>query len=90
MTCSTLSAPAAATAAQITYTDGLNVISIFESPLMGSCCAACRMSGASRECCTVGGCEMAQAGSIRRGNKTVVVVGDLLPSQIKKIAESVD
>ncbi len=76
--------------AQITYTDGLNVISVFERPLMGSCCAACRMSAGRCEGCAVGGCEMGRAGSLRRGNKTVVVVGDLLPSEIKKIAESVD
>ena len=40
--------------------------------------------------CVMGGCEMAGTGRISRANKTVVVVADLMPDEITKIAESVD
>lgn len=79
--------------AQITYTDGLNIISVFETPIMTSCGtnSGCKMSKCSGSGgCAVSGCEMAKTGSITRKDKTVVVVGDLLPDEVKKIAESVE
>ena len=76
--------------AQLTYTDGLNVISVFESPIMTACAESCNMRGSGHGGCDVGGCEIACTGSVVRKDKTVVVVGDLLPDEIKKIAKSVD
>jgi negative regulator of sigma E activity len=69
--------------AQLTYTDGLNVISVFESPKM-ACCKSCKMAK-----CDDQNCGAATMGEVTRGDKTIVVVGDLLPSDLNKIAESV-
>lgn len=69
--------------AQFTYTDGLNVISVFETPAMVSCSCCKDMK------CDDQNCGIATLGQVKRGDKTVVVVGDLLPEDLRKIAESV-
>lgn len=69
--------------AQLTYTDGLNVISVFQAPRERSCC---KMSSGA---CDDQNCGIATLGQVTRGNKVIVVVGDLLPKEIRKIAESV-
>lgn len=76
--------------AQLTYIDGLNVISVFQSPKM-TCCTtgSCNMAGCGKDSCAISDGDIAKTGHILRGNKIVVVVGDLLPNEIKKIAESV-
>lgn len=78
-------------AAQLNYTDGLNVISIFQAPRMTNCDPeVCNMrDDDDGSGCRMGGCEMARMGQVSRGNKVVVVVGDLLSGDIKRIAESV-
>lgn len=77
--------------AQLTYTDGLNIISVFEIPTKTSCAMGCCGSrDAKPGACKMQGCEMAGSGRIMRKDKMVVVVGDLLPDEIRKIAESVD
>lgn len=77
--------------AQLTYTDGLNVISIFQTPKM-TCCTdgTCNMAdcGGSKGC-AVANCDVAKTGVIARSDRTVVVVGDLLSQDVKRIAESV-
>lgn len=77
-------------AVQLTYTDGLNIISIFETPL-NSCGSG--MCGASKNGCGKGcmiqDCAMAKMGTVSRNDKTIVVVADLLPKEIKLIANSV-
>lgn len=69
--------------AQFTYTDGLNVISVFETPRT-ACCKDCGMTK-----CDDQNCGIVTLGQVTRGDKTVVVVGDLLPKDLRKIAESV-
>lgn len=77
--------------AQVTYTDGLNVISVFQTPKMISCKAdGCNMTvKGSRKGCAVGNCDMAKTGQIVASDRTIVVVGDLLPQDVRNIAESV-
>jgi len=77
--------------AQITYSDGLNVISVFQTPNMTSCKAGgCNMTdNAGCGGCAVENCDMAKIGQTTHSDRTVVVVGDLLSEDIKKIAESV-
>ena len=70
--------------AQLTYTDGLNVISVFQTPVMTSCCKT--MGGGK---CDDQNCGIATQGQVTRGDRTIVVVGDLLPKDVRKIAESV-
>lgn len=70
--------------AQLTYTDGLNVISVFQTPRM-VCCKSCNMGNK----CDDQNCGIATMGQVKRADKTIVVVGDLLPEEINKIAESV-
>jgi len=70
--------------AQLTYSDGLNVISVFQTPRMISCCKT--MGGAA---CDDQNCGIATQGQVTRSGRTVVVVGDLTPSDVRKIAESV-
>jgi outer membrane lipoprotein-sorting protein len=78
--------------ALLTYTDGLNVISIFQAPKT-TCCTdgSCNMAdcGKDGKGCAVADCDIAKTGQVTRGDKTIVVVGDLLPNEVKKIAESV-
>lgn len=69
--------------AQLTYTDGLNVISVFQTPRMTSCC---KMMGSK---CDDQNCGIATQGQFVRGDRTIVVVGDLLPKDVRRIAESV-
>lgn len=69
--------------AQLTYTDGLNVISVFQTPRM-TCCKDCKMAK-----CDDQNCGIATMGQVTRGDKTIVVVGDLLPKELNRIAESV-
>lgn len=76
--------------AQLTYTDGLNLISVFESLKSHTCSGeCCDMPGGSGGC-EVSGCGMTNTGTITRGGKKVVVVADLPADEIRKIAESVD
>jgi len=77
--------------AQITYTDGLNTISVFENRAGSECKSGCcgpetDKSGRCRVAC----CGVTGSGRITRGNKKVVVVADLPASEIRKIAESVE
>lgn len=77
--------------AQITYTDGLNTISVFENRAGSECKMGCcgpkagKTGGCEVSCCGVTG-----TGRITRGKKTIEVVADLPASEIRKIAESVD
>jgi len=78
--------------AQLTYTDGLNTFSVFETPINQPCRGTkCNMllEDSSHKGCELQGCEMAKTGQIRRGNKIVTVVGDLASEEIRRIAESV-
>jgi negative regulator of sigma E activity len=78
--------------AQLTYTDGLNVISIFQSPKI-TCCTdkSCSMANCGNDKgCAVSDCNIARTGQITKEEKVIVVVGDLLPNDVKKIAESVE
>jgi negative regulator of sigma E activity len=76
--------------AQITYTDGLNVISVFQTPKMTSCSDCCNSTnGGDESSCCVENCDMAKTCQMSRSDRTVVVVGDLLPEDVKKITESV-
>ncbi len=77
--------------AQLTFTDGLNVISVFETPRDSACRGAnCDMASAGGvNACTVQGCDAAQAGRIVRSDRTVVVVADLPAREIRRIVESV-
>lgn len=70
--------------AQLTYTDGLNVISVFQTRKMISC-ANCDMAGK----CDDQNCGITTMGQVTRGNRTIVAIGDLLPEDLKKIAQSV-
>ena len=73
--------------AQLTYTDGLNTISVFQTPAGVTCSStACRQSGHD---CIIQESEMARLGQINRADKSVAVVADLLPDEVRKIAESV-
>lgn len=77
--------------AQLTYSDGLNIISVFQTPRT-ACCGAgmCKLNcGGSSKGCTVANRDVAKTGQITRGDRTIVVVGDLLPEEIRKVAESV-
>ncbi|MHB9036409.1 MAG: sigma-E factor regulatory protein RseB domain-containing protein [Armatimonadota bacterium] len=77
--------------AQLTYTDGLNVVSVFQSPKM-TCCTdgKCNMAGCgSDKGCAVANCDVAKTGMITRNDRIIVVVGDMLPEDVKRIAESV-
>lgn len=75
--------------AQLTYTDGLNVISVFETSAKVACAnGSCSMGAQRSGKCAVEGCEMARAGRILRGDKMVVVVGDLPAEEIRRMAES--
>ncbi len=77
-------------AAQLTYTDGLNVISVFQTPTMKSC-PGCKMSVSEKnDKCVGASCGMAMTGQVARRDKSIIVVGDLLPEDIRKIAQSVD
>lgn len=62
--------------ALFTYTDGLNVVSVFENPLRMRCCVYC--SG------------IASTAEVTRKNKSVVVVGDLPANDLGRMAESVN
>lgn len=68
---------------QLTYTDGLNMFSVFQAPRMVSCC---KTDGGK---CDDQNCGIATQGQVTRGDREIVVVGDLLPKEIRKIAESV-
>lgn len=77
-------------AAQITYTDGLNIFSVFETSKNTNCCAdACNMKTRGSGC-SVETCGVAQLGQKSCQGKTVVIVGDLPAKEIRKIAESVE
>ncbi|MCL4552358.1 MAG: hypothetical protein M1305_02215, partial [Candidatus Marsarchaeota archaeon] len=77
--------------AQVTYTDGLNVISIFQTPNMISCKdGTCNKANCGNsKGCAVSNCDVARTGLIAISDRTIVVVGDLLPEDVKRIAESV-
>lgn len=75
-------------AAQITYTDGLNMISVFETSKNTTCGLCCSKSGGKS--CSVETCGMAQLGQMSCPGKTVVIVGDLPAEEIREIAKSVE
>lgn len=74
-------------AAQLTYTDGLNTLSVFMSPISAHCSSG--VCGAPGKGCLLQESGIAKLGQVERGGKTVVVVGDLAPDEVRKIAESV-
>jgi len=75
---------------QLTYTDGLCVISVFQSRPDTKCTSTCCGPKAARPgtyratCCGITG-----SGRITRKDKTIVVIADLPPTELRKIAESV-
>lgn len=73
-------------AAQLSYTDGLNTISVFQTPNVQCKETSCTMDGGK---CVMRESQIARLGQVQRDGKTVVVVADILPEQIRKIAESV-
>lgn len=78
-------------AAQITYTDGLSVISVFQRSSKSSAgTVSCGMDKAKRETCEMSCCDVAGSGSINRSDKSIVVVADLPEEEIQKIARSVE
>lgn len=78
--------------AQLTYTDGLNTLSVFETPINQPCRGTkCNMQlgNSGHTECELQGCEAAKTGQIRRGNKIITVVGDITSDEIRRIVESV-
>ena len=75
--------------AQLTYTDGLNVISVFKIPRMISC-TDCMLGDGGNSDCTDSTCGIAMTSHSTRRDKSVIVVGDVLPKDVKKITESVE
>ncbi|MEN6581264.1 MAG: sigma-E factor regulatory protein RseB domain-containing protein [Armatimonadota bacterium] len=73
-------------AAQLTYTNGLNTISVFQTPEVKCKSISCNMDGGT---CMMRESQIARLGQVRRDGKTVVVVADILPDEVRKIAESV-
>lgn len=76
-------------AAHLRYTNGLNSISIYETPIDMACGDMCKVH------CPAGGrCEVRDAGRARVAtagtkDRTVIVVSDLPESEIRKVAESI-
>lgn len=80
-------------AAHISYTDGLNSISVFETNISVPCAAAggmddCGGHGRSHEC-KVDDSRQGQLGRRVVGNKSVVVIADLPQDQIERITKSI-
>lgn len=77
-------------AAQLTYTDGLSVISVFqkasECPKDGKCGT---VGNARMDRCTMSCCDVADSGRITHPDKSIVVVADLPAEEIQKIAASI-
>lgn len=70
-----------------TYTDGLNTISVFQSPSSASCnSGTCKTGGHD---CVVQKSEIAKLGQTEKNGKTIVVVADLLPDDIRRITTSI-
>ncbi|OFX16213.1 MAG: hypothetical protein A2Z18_02665 [Armatimonadetes bacterium RBG_16_58_9] len=73
--------------AQLAYADGLNTISVFQTPADGSCRSTeCGHAGHG---CTMLESELARVAQVEKRDKTVVVVADLRPEEARRIAESV-
>lgn len=74
-------------AAQLTYTDGLGMISIFQ--VHGDVSCSSGSCGENGQGCIIQDSEVARLGQVERGGKSVVVVADLPPEEIRRVAESV-
>ncbi len=74
--------------AYVRYTNGLRGISVFQSKVGSACDARCGKSKAPSETCDVKQADRGEVVNIRRGDISVVVVGDANARDLKKMAES--
>ena len=77
-------------AAHLRYTDGLNSISIYETPSHTSCSKhICSIHCAPNGRCEVRDARQARVATTSSGGRSVVVVGDLPEEEIAKVAKSI-
>jgi outer membrane lipoprotein-sorting protein len=76
-------------AAHLRYTDGLNSVSIFETPSDSSCRSGrCRVHCAKSGSCEVTDASLAHVATVSSGKLSIVVVADLTEEDLTKIAKS--
>lgn len=76
-------------AIHIRYTDGLNSISVYETPAKLACGDMCKIHCPSGGKCEVSDADQSQVATASISGRSIVVVSDLPKNEISRIAESI-